>query len=116
MKKQDLYTLLYNRMVEEQNRHRAWLVGLPAEEILDYAYRHCVREDILTAIQNMELTEEQLLALLDSSTPLADIARSFWKADIDQLEGIKYSIEETADDYYLRRELRKCGPTETEEE
>ena len=93
----ELYTLLYNRMAEEQNRYRAWLVGLPAEEILNYAYGYCVRQDILTAIQDMGLTEEQLLVLLDSPTPLEDVVRAFWKADIDQLEVIKYSIEETAD-------------------
>lgn len=98
-----LHTLLYRRMAEEQDRHRAWLVGLPPEEILNYAYGHCVRQDILTAIQDMDLTEEQLLAWLDSPTPLEDVVRTFWKADVDQLEVIKYSIEETADDAVSRR-------------
>ena len=99
----DLHVLLYKRMAEEQDRHRAWLVGLPPEEILNHAYGYCVRLDILIAIQDMELTEEQLLALLDSPTPLEDVVRTFWKADIDQLETIKYSIENTADDAINRR-------------
>lgn len=98
-----LHTLLYKRMVEEQDRYRAWLVGLPAEKILNYAYGYCVRLEILIAVQNMRLTEEQLLALLDSPTPLEDVVRTFWKADVDQLEAIKYSIEETADDAVNRR-------------
>lgn len=99
----ELHTLLYKRMAEEQDRHRAWLVGLPPEEILNYAYGYCVRLDILIAIQDMDLTEEQLFALLDSPTPLEDVVRTFWKADIDQLETIKYSIENTADDAINRR-------------
>lgn len=99
----DLHVLLYNRMAAEQARRRAWLVGLPAEEILNYAYDHCVRQDILIAIQEMELTEEQLLVLLNSPTPLEDVVRTVWKADIDQLEVVKYAIEDTADDAVNRR-------------
>lgn len=99
----ELYTLLFKRMAEEQDRYRAWLVGLPPEEILDYAHDYYVRLDILIAIQDMNLTEEQLLVLLDSPTPLEDVVRTFWKADIDQLETIKYSIEQTADDAINRR-------------
>lgn len=104
MTTESLHTLLYKRMAEEYDRYRAWLVGLPAEEILNHAYGHCVRQDILIAIQDMKLTEEQLLALLDSPTPLEDVVRTFWKADVDQLEVIKYSIEETADDAVNRRD------------
>lgn len=100
----DLHVLLYKRMAEEQDRYGAWLVGLPPEEILDYAYDYYVRLDILIAIQDMNLTEEQLLALLDSPTPLEDVVRTFWKADIDQLEVIKYSIEKTAADAVNRRD------------
>lgn len=103
MTTESLHTLLYKRMAGEQDRYRAWLVGLPPEEILNYAYGYCVRQDILTAVQDMELTEEQLLALLDSPTPLEDVVRTFWKADVDQLEVIKYSIEETADEAANRR-------------
>lgn len=100
----DLHVLLYKRMAEEQDRYGAWLVGLPPEEILDYAHDYYVRLDILIAIQDMDLTEEQLLALLDSPTPLEDVVRTFWKADIDQLEVIKYSIEKTAADAVNRRD------------
>lgn len=59
--------------------------------------------DELHTLLYKRMAEEQLLALLDSPTPLEDVVQTFWKADIDQLEVIKYSIEQTADDAINRR-------------
>ena len=103
METTSLHTLLYKRMAEEQDRRRAWLVGLPPEEILNYAYGHCVRQDILTAMQDMELTEEQLLALLDSPTPLEDVVRYVYKVETNEMDVITDCIEILAND-----RLRQC--------
>lgn len=100
----ELHTLLYKRMAEEQDRHRAWLVGLPPEEILNYAYGYCVRLDILIAIQDMDLAEEQLLALLDSPTPLEDVVRCVYRVETNEMDVIMDCIEILADDRLRQRD------------
>lgn len=100
----DLHVLLYKRMAEEQDRYGAWLVGLPPEEILDYAHDYYVRLDILIAIQDMDLTEEQLLALLDSPTPLEDVVRCVYRVETNEMDVIMDCIEILADDRLRQRD------------
>ncbi len=45
--KEELNSELYNRMFEEQEHYRNWLLSLPPEEILFHAFSYSVREDIL---------------------------------------------------------------------
>ena len=47
MTTEQLNTALYERMFEEQQRYREWLLGLPTSEALDHAYEYVMREDIL---------------------------------------------------------------------
>ena len=43
--KQELNTLLYQKMFSEQERYRQHLLTLPPEEILDSAYEYTIREE-----------------------------------------------------------------------
>ena len=44
-------TELYEKMLEEQENFRGWLLGQSPEEILNHTYTYTVREDILMALE-----------------------------------------------------------------
>ena len=82
MNTNDLNTALYEKMAAEQDKYRDWLKSQPPEEILHHTYEYTVREDIVMAMEDLELTDAQAQALLDSPTPLADVYRHFENRDI----------------------------------
>lgn len=94
----NLNYLLYEKMSDEQDIFRDWLKSLPREEMLYHAYEYSVREDIVMAMENMELTDAQAKALLDSPSPLADIYRNFQKLETDHMDVIRDCIENRAND------------------
>ncbi|WP_270510554.1 DUF3848 domain-containing protein, partial [Gemmiger formicilis] len=51
MKNDPLAAELYNKMQQEQNEYREWLLAQPPEEILNHAYEYSVREDIILATE-----------------------------------------------------------------
>ena len=89
-------TILYRKMKAEQDTYRDWLLGLLPEEILDHAYEYSVREDILMALEERDVTVEQGGALLDSPSPLADIYREWQKLETRYMEDVRDTIESRA--------------------
>ena len=75
MNTNDLNTALYEKMAAEQDKYRDWLKSQPPAEVLNHAYEYTVREDIVMTMEELELTDAQAQALLDSPTPLADVYR-----------------------------------------
>ena len=59
-------TALYEKMAAEQDKFRDWLKSQPPEEVLNHAYEYTIREDIVMAIEELELTDAQAKALLES--------------------------------------------------
>ena len=59
MNANDLNAALYEKMAAEQDQYRDWLKSQPPEEILHHAYEHSVREDIVMAMEELELTDAQ---------------------------------------------------------
>ena len=104
MKPNDLNTALYEKMAAEQDKFRDWLKSQPSAEILNHAYAYTVREDIVMAMEELELTAAQAQALLDSPTPLADVYRYFEKLETDHMDVIRDSIENRADDVCKMKE------------
>ena len=98
MNTNDLNTALYEKMAAEQDKYRDWLKSQPPEEILHHTYEYTVREDIVMAMEDLELTDAQAQALLDSPTPLADVYRHFEKLETGYMDVIRDSIENRADD------------------
>ena len=64
---------LCEKMRVEQSAYCLWLTAQPPEEILHHAYEYSVREDIILATEEMNLTPAQVRALLKSPVPLADV-------------------------------------------
>jgi len=63
MNTNDLNTALYEKMAAEQDKYRDWLKSQPPEEILHHTYEYTVREDIVMAMEDLELTDAQAQAL-----------------------------------------------------
>lgn len=97
MKNDPLVAKLYNKMQQEQNEYRAWLLAQPPEEILNHAYEYSSREDILIALENASLRPAQLRALLESQAPLADIYKDYRDHDTNALDVMAMCIEDRAD-------------------
>ena len=103
-------TALYEKMAAEQDKYRDWLKSQPPAEVLNHAYEYTVREDIVMAMEQLELTDAQAQALLDSPTPLADVYSHFEKLETGYMDVIRDSIENRADDACkAQAELRKAA-------
>ena len=106
----ELNKALYEKMAAEQDKYRDWLKSQPPAEVLNHAYEYAVREDIVMAMEELELTDAQAQALLDSPTPLADVYRHFEKVETGYMDVIRESIENRADDVCkAQAELRKAA-------
>ena len=110
MNTNDLNTALYEKMSDEQDKFRDWLKSQPPEEILHHTYEYTVREDIVMAMEQLELTDAQAQALLDSPSPLADVYRYFEKLETGYMDVIRDSIENRADDVCRAQEELRTAP------
>ena len=72
---------VYERMHAEQQTFRKELLAMKPEDILDQAYVYAVREDILCAMENTELSMRQAYALLATETPLAQVYKTYLGKD-----------------------------------
>ena len=110
MKPNDLNMALYEKMAAEQDKYRDWLKNQPPAEVLNHAYEYTVREDIVMAMEELELTDAQAQALLDSPSPLADVYRCFEKQETGYMDVIRDSIENRADDVCKAQEELRSAP------
>ena len=110
MNTNNLNTALYEKMTAEQEKFRDWLKSQPPEEVLNHAYEYTIREDIVMAMEELELTDTQAQALLDSSSPLADVYRYFEKLETGYMDVIRDSIENRADDVCKAQEELLTAP------
>lgn len=109
--KEELNSELYNRMFEEQEHYRNWLLSLPPEEILFHAFSYSVREDILMTQEENNFSIEKCKALLESPTPLADMKRAYDKTETNYMDDIRNVMENYADDI-LRENKKKISKHE----
>ena len=94
-----LTAALAEKMQAEQDKYRTWLLSQPPAEILNHTYEYTIRQDILIALEDHDLTAAQAETLLASSAPLADIYRDWCKRDDPQyMEDIQDTIKARADD------------------
>lgn len=93
-----LSNCVYGRLAMEQKSFREWLLKQPAEEILNHAYEYAMREDLVYAMENIELSESQALALLASEAPLTNLYKRYLGLETDHMETMSNCIEALADD------------------
>ena len=108
MDETDYNTLLYEKMKAEQDKYRDWLLTQEPAEILNPTYEYIMREDIVMAMEELELTPKQAKALLKSPCPLDDVYKEFKDREVEHMDTIRDSIETEADNS-IRREKAKIG-------
>jgi len=89
----ELFEQLTAKMQKEQDEYRAWLLSLPKEEILQRCYEYSTREDILVALDDAHLKEEELQALLDCSYPLSAVYKEYTSWDTNYMQDVTDSIQ-----------------------
>ena len=92
MTTEELNTALYKKVFAEQEKHREWLLSQPPDEILNHCYEYTVREDIVLALEEYDLSDKQCKALLKSPSPLADVFKDFEKRETDHMDNIWYGF------------------------
>ena len=97
MNSEELNVAVYNKMNREQAIYTDWLLTLPPEEILQHSYEYTVRQDILFAMEYMELQPKQCEALLKSKDIIGDVLSDFNKIETESLDIIRDCIEGRAD-------------------
>lgn len=88
MTNEELNTALYKKVFAEQEKYREWLLSQPPNEILNHCYEYTVREDIVLALEEYDLSDKQCKALLKSPSPLADVFKDFEKRETDHMDNI----------------------------
>lgn len=89
-------TRLYEKMEAEQQHYREWLLSQPPNEILNHTYEYTMRQDILMAMEEMDLSDKQARALLKSPCPLADVYEHYRNQEHGHMEQIRSAVESRA--------------------
>ena len=97
---------LYEKMMSEQDKYRDWLLSQPPSEILNHTYEYTMREDIIIAVDEMNISQKQARALLKSPCPLADIFEVFRNRESDHMENIRDTAESMAN-RIVREDFKK---------
>ena len=100
----ELNTQLYEKMEAEQQQYREWLLTQPPDEILNHTYEYTMRQDILMAMEEMDLSDKQARTLLKSPCPLADVYKHFRNQEHGHMEQVRSAIETRANQV-MREEL-----------
>ncbi len=103
----DYNTLLYEKMKAKQDKYRDWLLTQEPAEILNHTYEYTMREDIVMAMEELELTPKQAKALLKSPCPLDDVYKEFKDREVEHMDTIRDSIETRADHVIKRENARE---------
>jgi hypothetical protein len=96
MTEKDYSAELHKKMKLEQAEYRDWLLSQEPSEILNHAYSYTMREDIVMAMEELELSPKQAKALLKSPCPLADVYKELRDCETDHMDTVKDSIESRA--------------------
>ncbi len=107
MNGRDYCSELYDKMKAEQDKYREWLLSQSPSEIIDHTYEYTMREDIVMAMEELELTPKQAKALLKSPCPLADVFDEFKDRETEHMDTIRDSIETRANDVIKRENARE---------
>ena len=92
MTNEELNTALYKKVFAEQEQYREWLLSQPPDEILNHCYEYTVREDIVLALEEYDLSDKQCKALLKSPSPLADVFAAWEDRETSYMEEIWQTV------------------------
>ena len=96
MTNEELNTELYKKLFSEQEAYKEWLTKQPSEEILNHAYEYIMREDIIMAMEYLDLNDKQAKALINAFATLDEIFHDFVKIEDDHMDTVRECIKNRA--------------------
>ena len=105
MANEDFCTMLYDKYSAEQEKYREWLLSQPPEEILNHTFEYTVRQDILCAIENGDISDKTAAALLRKDVSLSEVYERFRDTETDYMDVIRDTV--TAEGNAVLREEYK---------
>lgn len=106
MKMEELHEQIYDRFFKEQAAFKDSLLAMKPEEVLDHAREYCIREDFLCIVEEAELSEKQLDAMLRNNVTLTDLYQAYSDGDsTHHMEKLRDLIESRANGI-LREEFK----------
>jgi len=96
MTNEELNTLLYNKILKEQDLFKEKLRNSSAREVMENAYELVIREDILLHFEENDISGEQARVLLKSDHPLSDLFNAWENHESKHMEEIGETVEEYA--------------------
>ena len=93
--------------IRDRDKYRDWLKSQPPEEILHHTYEYTIREDIVMAMEELELTDAPAEEHLESPSPLEDVYRYFEKLETGYMDAVSY----THLDVYKRQVIFTVSPS-----
>ena len=96
MTNEELNTKVYEKLFDEQQKYKRWLLTQSPEEILEHAYEYVIREDIVLEMEYHDLTDEQAKALLADDKPLQSIYNIYEDLEGGHMDEIRDCIESRA--------------------
>ena len=97
MTNDELNTLLYHKLLKEQELFKEKLRNSSAREVMENAYELVIREDILLHLEENDLSGAQARALLKSEHPLSDLFNDWENRESKHMEEIGETVEAHAD-------------------
>ena len=89
---------LLTKMHSEFAEYEAWLLRQPASVILENAFQHTTKQDILMHAESVDLSPAQLETLLHMQSPLEEMFEAYRNTDSDFLMLEMYDVMETCAD------------------
>ena len=93
MLKESANDLLYDKLFEEQEDYRTWLLSQPSEVVLNNCYEYAMREDLLLVLEYMDFEETEAKALLDKGVSLDDLYKDYERSETDHMQDMRDTIE-----------------------
>lgn len=98
MANEELNAVLYQRMCDEFNDYESKLLEENPKEILQSAYGYLIRQDILYAMEDINLSNEECKVLLAQEHPLASIFSRWEDHESSYMDEIRNVIHVTSDE------------------
>lgn len=98
----DLKAELRGKVTKEQEVFETYLLTLSPEEILSHAYEFSIRQDIVFAVEQMELKDNEIKALLNVPDLLMEVYEDFINLEDDYMDNIRACVIERAKSWLIR--------------
>ena len=92
----DYNELLYEKLQAEYNAYIESLKQMTPEQVIERAYEKVTKENMVTIIQENELTPAEAKALYRERYPLDLMYQEWLDTDVSEMQMLKDSIDDTA--------------------